>query len=304
MPETLPSHSAIMTGLYPAVTASRERAVLDKRHPVLAERLVRRLSDRWLRVVIRPVTTIRPQRGSTSSTTSRSRAPTNGRLLTRPGGRSPISQPPPPNRSSCGCTTSIRTHHTRRRSHSAAVTRSSHISARSRWISNWDGWFRRSSRLRPGQGRSSLSPITARGWRSRRDTAREPPTSRRCMCRRCRPQRLAGLIDAPVSTRRVFHTLLDWAGIDLTLSLRGTEQEVVLGEADEAVPRIRLAAADDGGRGPVQGHRGGTLETYDLAVVDPKESKNLGAGAIFRRARAGRLSGAFRQRRPHARQPR
>jgi arylsulfatase A-like enzyme len=40
-----------------------------------------------------------------------------------------------------------------------------------------------------------------------------------------------GVTDSPVSTRRIFQTVLDWAGIDNTDSLRGGGPEVVLGEA-------------------------------------------------------------------------
>ncbi|PYQ30203.1 MAG: hypothetical protein DMF57_15895, partial [Acidobacteria bacterium] len=40
-----------------------------------------------------------------------------------------------------------------------------------------------------------------------------------------------GTTDAPVSIRRVFHTMLDWASLDAAKSLRGSDQEVVVGEA-------------------------------------------------------------------------
>ena len=40
-----------------------------------------------------------------------------------------------------------------------------------------------------------------------------------------------GVSDTPVSTRRVFHTILDWAGLGSAGSLRGSEAEIVLGEA-------------------------------------------------------------------------
>src|SRR6266545_5778285 len=40
-----------------------------------------------------------------------------------------------------------------------------------------------------------------------------------------------GVSDTPVSTRRVFHTILDWAGLGESNSLRGSEQEVVPAEA-------------------------------------------------------------------------
>src|SRR5215217_3910399 len=41
----------------------------------------------------------------------------------------------------------------------------------------------------------------------------------------------AGVSDVPVSTRRVYHTLLDWAGVASPDSLRQASPEVVLGEA-------------------------------------------------------------------------
>ncbi len=41
----------------------------------------------------------------------------------------------------------------------------------------------------------------------------------------------AGVNDAPVSTRRIFHTIRDWAGLDASHSLRRNEKEVVVGEA-------------------------------------------------------------------------
>src|SRR5260370_38095414 len=37
--------------------------------------------------------------------------------------------------------------------------------------------------------------------------------------------------DTPVSTRRIFHTIRDWAGLDATHSLRRNEKEVVVGES-------------------------------------------------------------------------
>jgi hypothetical protein len=62
VPETLPSHTSIMTGLYPAGHGIHENArYLDKRHPVLAERL-KSAGYRTAGFVsgIRPVTTVRP----------------------------------------------------------------------------------------------------------------------------------------------------------------------------------------------------------------------------------------------------
>jgi arylsulfatase A-like enzyme len=45
------------------------------------------------------------------------------------------------------------------------------------------------------------------------------------------PGVVPGTSDVPVSTRRVFHTLLDWAGLGEAHSLRRVERELVLGEA-------------------------------------------------------------------------
>ena len=84
-----------------------------------------------------------------------------------------------------------------------------------------------------------------------------------------------GATDLPVSTRRIFFTLLDWAGLGVEHSLRGTQEEMVLGEArggavvehdavlaqHQAVARssdregreaIRVEAIEEGGRiGPL-----------------------------------------------------
>ena len=58
--------------------------------------------------------------------------------------------------------------------------------------------------------------------------------------------------DAPVSTRRVFHTILDWAGLGATDSLRAARAGDRARRGHEAVPLLRLAAAGDGGRGPAR----------------------------------------------------
>ena len=59
--------------------------------------------------------------------------------------------------------------------------------------------------------------------------------------------------DAPVSTRRVFHTLLDWAGLGAGAQpARAGRGRGRARRGDEAVPVVRLAAAGDGGRGAAQ----------------------------------------------------
>src|SRR5690606_21997815 len=45
------------------------------------------------------------------------------------------------------------------------------------------------------------------------------------------PDVLPGSVDEPVSTRRIFHTLLDFAGLGTEHSLRTVSTEVVIGEA-------------------------------------------------------------------------
>jgi choline-sulfatase len=91
------------------------------------------------------------------------------------------------------------------------------------------------------------------------------------------PGMAPGVSETPVSTRRIFHTVLDWAGVDPSLSLRGSEPDIVLGEAMKPFleygwqPQTMAVAA------PFKGILAGTLETYDLAA-DPAESRNLGAG--------------------------
>ena len=87
-----------------------------------------------------------------------------------------------------------------------------------------------------------------------------------------------GTSDAPVSTRRIFHTVLDWAGVDPALSLRGPDQEVVLGEAMKPFLEYGWQPQTMAVAGQFKGIQAGTLESYDLAA-DPTESKNLGAGA-------------------------
>lgn len=88
----------------------------------------------------------------------------------------------------------------------------------------------------------------------------------------------AGGSDEPVSTRRIFHTALDWAGLGASMSLRGGDREVVLGEAMKPFLeygwRPQTMAVSSG----MKAIQAGTIEAYDLAK-DPGETKNLGSGA-------------------------
>ena len=102
--------------------------------------------------------------------------------------------------------------------------------------------------------------------------------------------------DAPVSTRRVFHTLLDWAGPGRRESLR-TRQRGRARRGDEAVPRLRLAAADHGGggvakaifAGPDRGLRRGG---------DPGERRDLATSRTARSCPARSATIRCRRRRP------
>ncbi|MGA7616770.1 MAG: sulfatase-like hydrolase/transferase [Thermoanaerobaculia bacterium] len=88
--------------------------------------------------------------------------------------------------------------------------------------------------------------------------------------------------DTPVSTRRICQTILDFAGIDRSESLRNTKPEVVIAEA--MAPFLQY------GWQPqvmaVEGHRkyieAGSLEIYDV-VADPKETKDLAPDAAIPR---------------------
>jgi choline-sulfatase len=89
----------------------------------------------------------------------------------------------------------------------------------------------------------------------------------------------AGISDTPVTTRRIFHTLLDWAGVDGAQSLRPAESDgdVVLGEAMKPFleygwqPQVFAVA------GRHKAILAGTIETYDI-LADPREARNLGSG--------------------------
>ena len=87
-----------------------------------------------------------------------------------------------------------------------------------------------------------------------------------------------GTSAVPVSSRRVFHTLLDLAGIDAAGSLRGDPREVVLGEAMKPFLSYgwqpQIMAVEDGRKAIFAGR----TETYDLRA-DPREQKDLGSGS-------------------------
>ena len=95
-----------------------------------------------------------------------------------------------------------------------------------------------------------------------------------------------GTSDAPVSTRRIYHTILDWAGIDAKNSLRGEAHEAVIGEAMKPFLdygwKPQVMAVD----GKFKTILAGKTEVYDV-VADPGETHDLAASAdVSRDARA------------------
>jgi choline-sulfatase len=92
-----------------------------------------------------------------------------------------------------------------------------------------------------------------------------------------------GAVDTPVSTRRIFHTVLDWAGLGAASSLRAETAEVVLGEAMKPylaygwLPQVMAV------EGRHKAIRAGTLEVYDVAA-DPAEARDVAASAGLSRA--------------------
>ena len=91
-----------------------------------------------------------------------------------------------------------------------------------------------------------------------------------------------GVSDTPVSTRRVFHTILEWAGLGGTDSLRAEGEELVLGEAMKPFlsygwqPQVMVV------EGRTKAILAGRLEVYDLRA-DPAEKNDLAPGAELSR---------------------
>ncbi|MGH9364074.1 MAG: sulfatase-like hydrolase/transferase, partial [Thermoanaerobaculia bacterium] len=85
-----------------------------------------------------------------------------------------------------------------------------------------------------------------------------------------------GVSDTPVSTRRVFHTILDWAGLERTDSLRGSEQEIVLAEAMKPFISFGWQPQVMAISGRQKAIFAGRLEVYDV-VADPMEARDLAA---------------------------
>ena len=87
-----------------------------------------------------------------------------------------------------------------------------------------------------------------------------------------------GVTDTPVSVRRVFHTVLDLAGSDSAHSLRDAGPEVVLGEAMKPFLEYGWQPQVMAIEGRRKAILAGRVEAYDV-VSDQDEARDLGAGA-------------------------
>jgi choline-sulfatase len=87
-----------------------------------------------------------------------------------------------------------------------------------------------------------------------------------------------GTSDIPVSTRHVFHTLLDWAGLGDSNSLRDSSPEIVLGEAMKPFLEYGWQPQVMAVEGAHKAILAGRLEAYDVAG-DPTETRDLAASA-------------------------
>jgi len=92
----------------------------------------------------------------------------------------------------------------------------------------------------------------------------------------------AGASDVPVSTRRICQTILDWAGLDPANSFRRSDSEVVLGEAMKPYLDYGWQPQVMAVEGRQKTILAGATEVYDV-VADPAETHNLAATANLSR---------------------
>jgi hypothetical protein len=83
-----------------------------------------------------------------------------------------------------------------------------------------------------------------------------------------------GVSDAPVSTRRVFHTIMDWAGLGAADSLRVETGEIVLGEGMKPFLAYGWQPQVMAVEGRLKLIQAGRPELYDV-VADPGETRDL-----------------------------
>jgi len=91
-----------------------------------------------------------------------------------------------------------------------------------------------------------------------------------------------GTSDAPGSTRRVFHTVLDWAGLGGEPSLRAATPDLVLGEAMRPFLAYGWQPQVMAVEGTTKAILAGRIEAYDV-VADAGETRDLGPHASLSR---------------------
>lgn len=88
----------------------------------------------------------------------------------------------------------------------------------------------------------------------------------------------ASQVTTPVSTRRVFHTILNWAGLDSTYDLVHPEPEIVMAEALKPYLQYGWRPQVMAVSGSTKVIQSGETEVYDV-LSDPAEAVNLLADA-------------------------
>jgi arylsulfatase A-like enzyme/Tfp pilus assembly protein PilF len=96
------------------------------------------------------------------------------------------------------------------------------------------------------------------------------------------PRASPGVSDSPVSTRRIFQTILDWAGIDATNSLLAVPHEIVAAEAMKPFLDYGWQPQVMAVEGRFKAILAGRVEVYDV-VADPAEAHDLAASAPLTR---------------------
>ena len=92
----------------------------------------------------------------------------------------------------------------------------------------------------------------------------------------------AGTSNEPVSTRRVYHTILDWAGIDAAQSLRAQHEKVLLAESMKPFLDYGWQPQVMAVEGKLKTILAGRTEVYDV-IADPAEMHDLSAAANLSR---------------------